>query len=298
MNKQNTFPFALSSSLISAYRECPVKFWYEYIYNIVPRAQSPHLVAGAAYAKGQEVFRLAYFRDRKSKDEALGLGCEAIIKEFGDFDPQTTYKTWDRVCCALVNYYDFYKPDVDIMVPAFPEGVPGVEFSFAVPLPILNPSTADPIFYAGKLDALMRMGDTIIPYDDKTTGSFSTTWAEQWKLRHQFTGYVWGVNQHGFKAKQMAIRGVTLQKTKIQHLNALVSRHNWMLDLWYHELLITVRKMVEDFQRNEWVHDFGSACTSYGGCGYTLLCESRDWESWVETEYQPRTWEPVHVESF
>jgi hypothetical protein len=185
------------------------------------------------------------------------------------------------------------------MTPAILENVPGIEFSFAVPLEHLtNPSTGDPIFYAGKLDAIMNMGGIMAIYDDKTTGSFSSTWSEQWKLRHQFTGYIWGVNHYGIKTNKAAIRGVTLQKTKIQHLNTLVTRSKWEIDRWYHELQITIKRMIHDFETQEWIHDLGSSCTSYGGCGFRLLCQSRDWESWVDTEYQPRTWEPIQVESF
>jgi hypothetical protein len=36
-----------------------------------------------------------------------------------------------------------------------------------------------------------------------------------------------------------------------------------------------------------------SACNSYGGCGFSQLCESPNPEGWIKLNYEPRIWDPT-----
>lgn len=294
---QPKFPIALSSSLVSAYKACPHKFLYEYIFNRVPISESPHLVAGAAYAKGHEVFRKAYYGGKHDLETSLREGFKALTKEYGaTFEPFGTYKTWDRVVQAYLSYYSEWSPKYDIMAPAMINNKPAVEFSFAVPLPISHPDSGDPILYAGKFDALMEMGGGIYVYDDKTTGSMGPTWAKQWDLRAQFTGYVWGAHQTGIPIAGVIIRGACIQKTGIKLVPAITSRPQWHIDRWYEDLLINVERMVNDYKNNRFGYNLDYGCIMYGECTYKPLCEVQDPIPWMSQDYTARTWEPIMVE--
>jgi len=296
MELKPTFPIALSSTLVAAYKQCPTKFWYEYIIDRVPIGVSVHLIAGAAYAKGQEVFRKEYYSGRKDKDAALVAGARALIKEYGDFDPDNSPKTWDRVLTTFIAYYDEHPPETDFIEPLILNGEPSVEFSFAVPLPIAHPDTGDPILYGGKFDSIMQMAALQVGFDDKTTGSMGQTWSDQWGLRGQFTGYMWGAREHGIKLGAFIVRGAAIQKTQVKFATAITYRPDWMIDRWYESLLSTVNRMIEDYKSNKWDLNLADACTTYGGCAFTRLCESPDPISWLDQYYTKRTWEPIIAE--
>lgn len=291
------FPIALSSSLVSAYKQCGMKFFYEYVLNKVPISESVHLIAGAAYAKGHEVFRKIYYGEGRDFDKALQAGYKALLEEYGNFEPNFTYKTWDRTAQAFLSFYDEYDPRTDFIEPAQINDKPAVEFSFAIPLPYTHPDTGDPILYAGRFDALMSTGGPLFIYDDKTTGSMGPTWAKQWDLRAQFTGYQWGAEQHGYNITGVIIRGACIQKTQTQHAQAVTTRPRWQIDRWYSDLCQVVERMLEDYNNLNFEYNLDFACTMYGGCAYKPLCEAQNPAPWLKQDYTQRTWEPILVET-
>ena len=206
-----------------------MKFFMEYCLNRVPRNESVHLVAGAAYAVGHEVFRKLYYSGQADFQTSLRKAVVELIKSYGNLEPINSYKTWDRTVQAFISFYDYWKPETDIIQPTMIHDKPSVEFSFAIPLPINHPETHEPILYAGKFDALMDMGGVFV-YDDKTTKNMGEKWSEQWDMRQQFTGYVWGAQQSGIHTKGVIIRGAAIQKTQIKFNQAITYRPRWMID--------------------------------------------------------------------
>lgn len=293
------FPIALSSSLVSAYKLCGHKFMYEYVFNRVPIAESVHLLAGGAYAIGHETFRNTYYAGKHDEQEALTAGFIDLTKYYGaDFEPHVGYKTWDRTAQAFLSYYHEWHPKHDTIAPVMFNNKPAVEFSFAIPLPILHPDTNEPILYAGRFDALMEMGRGagVYVYDDKTTGSMGASWSKQWDLRSQFTGYVWGAEMSGIPIAGVIIRGACIQKTDIKFAQAITSRPEWHINRWYEDLLHTVHRMVEDYKSNVFGYNLDFGCSMYGECQYKPLCEVQDPLPWMRQDYQTRTWEPIQIE--
>ena len=137
------FPHAIDSTMLATFRSCPQKLFRTYMQHWKPKAESVHLVAGGAFAKGIEIARQAFFEQSLPRHEAEAAGLQALINAYGDFEcPPESAKSLERTAGALEFYFDQYPLGADGMDPiTFPNGKRGIEFSFALPLPFSHPVT-------------------------------------------------------------------------------------------------------------------------------------------------------------
>lgn len=301
-NLSAEFPMLVDSTMISAYRACHRKFLYEFIFGLVPSSPSIHLHAGATYARGLEVLRKGYYSPGPQQGDiraAMKASFEAMLAEWGEFPGFDDHpKSFPRIVEAVGHYLAHYPLDRDLIQPyCHSSGEPAVEFTFAVPIPDTeHPETGEPILYAGRFDMLGRRGDSIFVLDDKTTSQLGKTWANQWRLRSQFTGYVWAAKQFGYPVAGAIIRGCALKKTAIDFAEAITYRPEWMIEEWLEGIIRDVQEMTRLWREGIWQKDFAEACSSYGGCAYTDLCERQVWEDWVEPNYVVSRWNPAAKE--
>ena len=290
------FPTVLDSSMIGSFRSCPYKFATEYLWHWKPKSQSVHLIAGAAYAKGLEVAREAFYLHGKSPDEALGAGVGALLASYGSFEcPPDSAKSPTRMAGALEFYFSRYPMADDPAQPVrLPGGKIGVEFSFAEPIDATNPETGDPILYVGRMDMICDYASGTFGEDDKTTSALGASWSKQWDLRSQFTGYCWGAAKTGFPLSGFLIRGVSILKTKYDTAEALTYRPQWMIDRWYDQLLRDVARIKAAWESGVWDYSLDAACNEYGGCAFKQVCLSRDPQPWLEGSFERRKWDPVN----
>jgi hypothetical protein len=290
------FPEWLDSTMMSAYKSCPQKFWLEYVLNYKPKETSVHLVAGAAFAAGLEAARMAFYCDGKSPTEAEALGLGALLKSYGTFQhPADSAKSAERTAGALEFYFDNYPLGKDGAEPiALPGGRRGIEISFAEPLPRNHPVTGSPLLYCGRLDMAAKFAQGLFVEDDKTTSSLGATWSRQWDLRSQFTGYTWGLwKAADVKPNGVLIRGVSILKTKYETQQAITYRHDWQLDEWLKSTLHTIDLMIADWTSGYWRKVLDHACNEYGGCAFKNSCLSLQPESWLQTYFERRQWNPL-----
>lgn len=310
-----TFPTLLDATALSDFKSCKRKFFWSTLLKQVRKEANPHFVAGGAYAKGHEVFKTLYYSGRAGKEEALERAVIALIKEYGDYEPNPDgkqsekYKTWDRMAAALVTYYEEFPPERDFLVPALSQDrEPLIEFSFATPFfDLKNPQTNEPILYGGRFDGIVHLvpdgwrgkyTDNVLSrplygYDDKTTYGLGPSWADQWKLRSQFIGYKWGASTFGFDLQGFIIRGCGIQKNDIKHLSTLSNYGSWLVAEWLETTYRTIQDVIQAWNDRVWTKDFDGACTSYGVCPYASLCLSPTPWKWLAGEYKVRTWSPV-----
>lgn len=168
-----------------------------------------------------------------------------------------------------------------------------IEFTFAIPTEIKNPSTGNPIMYAGRCDMIGVLMDSIWVTDEKTTTSLGEQWAKQWLLDSQMTGYIYAARKHGFNAVAALVRGVGLLKRDITHAEAQVHRGQWELDRWWNQLHDDLNDMVKAYER----FDFRMAldkhmCNAFGGCPFLMFCDSQDPKQWAN-QYRVRVWDPT-----
>jgi hypothetical protein len=200
----------------------------------------------------------------------------------------------DRVIAALADYFSHYNPATDHIQPHFnAKGQPMVEFSFAVPLPIDNPDTGQPILYSGRFDMVGVYNGQLFGVDEKTASQLGATWGRQWNLRSQFTGYTWALHNYNLPVAGMIVRGVSFLTRGFGHEENIQLRPKWMIDAWYEQLLRDITRMVETYKTGWYDQSLGEACAAYSGCPFQRLCTTPNPENWIEGHYIPRIWDPL-----
>ena len=280
-----------------AHVSCPTKLYWEYIRRKASTALSIHLHFGACFAKGCETFRRHYYTQGRDWNASFEAGAIAIIREWGDYEPDIDpgTKTLERCVNALSEYFTEHHPEGDYIQPyMLSNGQPAVELSFAIPIEeVLHPQTGQPLLYGGRYDMLGVYSDQLYVVDEKTSKQLGATWRNQWDMRSQFTGYCWAALQHDHPVVGAVVSGIGLLKTKTTFERAISPRPRWFIDKWYEQLVEDLRHMVEDYTNRRWSQDFAEACESYGGCGIKKLCNKQDPEQWVDQYFVDRIWDPV-----
>jgi len=296
----NKFPALIDSSMRSDFVACPRQFQWRTMYNLAQLQPSIHLHAGATFAKGIETFRLKYYRDGLDIANSFADAMAAMILEWGDFEPAWSWddelenKSLDRLIIALGMYIEQYNPMTDHIQPRIVNGVPSVEFTFALPIPdVYHPDTGEPLLYAGRFDMIGVYNEAEFNVDEKTTKQFGPTWAQQWRMRGQFIGYAWAAREYGHTTVGTIVRGIRFTKTAIDFQEAIVYHPQWEIDRWLIQLQHDAQRMIQCYENGYFDYDLSSACSSYGGCSYRTLCESETPERWVDGYYTRRIWNPL-----
>lgn len=289
------FPNTVDSTILSAWRSCRQKAFLQYVEHWKPIAQSVHLVAGGAFASGIEAARNVFYVESGSPADAEAAGLTALIKHYGDFEcPAESAKSLERMCGALEFYFDAYPLGGDGANPiTLASGRRGIEFSFAEPLPVLHPVTGDPILYTGRSDMIAERAGGVYVYDEKTTSALGGSWARQWEMRGQFTGYMWAAREQGIKTAGAIVRGVSILKTKYDTLEVPTYRSDYEIDLWHRQTVRDVEAMIQCWKEGYWDYALDGGCTEYGGCSFVRVCKSAEPESWLPVYFERRVWDPL-----
>lgn len=294
------FPQQIDNTMRSEFKACQRSWAWRFLHHRVGALPSVHLHAGAAFAKGLEVTRRAFYDQGLPEDDAIGLGWQALLEEYGDFEPQgkNRNKTAHRMGEALVAYFDEYNLATDLIKPLRISSGSAVEFTFTIPLPIKHPETGDPILYSGRFDMLGQTENgQLFVVDEKTTGSLGEYWLTRYALSAQFTGYCWAAQVYGYPVVGAIVRGIGILKEKINHAAIPLMRPQWLIEEWYAQLLRDINGMVQCFNSMHFEANLADSCGSYGGCDYLPVCqvpaESR--ENMLQINFVEREWIPVLI---
>lgn len=293
MLKNATFPNVIDSTILLS-TACPTKFFYQFALGLSPIEKSVHLHAGGAFAHGVEAVRKNFYLKKLSLEDSLIDGWREFMNYWGDYEaPDNSYKDFVNVSAALFDYFHNYNPNNDYIQPFVKsDGTPAVEFTFAIPLPILHPDTGEPLIYAGRCDMLGMYQNMGCIVDEKTSYSFPAEWAKLFSMRGQFIGYTWAAQQFGFPISMCVVRGVAIQQRSIKHLEAIMQFPQWQIDRWYQEMLVKVQYIVDVWKRKDFPLNYGDICSSYGGCPQLDLCTSQQPEAWLPS-FSIRKWNPL-----
>jgi hypothetical protein len=289
------FPHTVDSTILSAFRSCPQKFYRQYVQHWKAKTTSVHLIAGGAFAKGIEDARHAYYVNGASPEEAEAAGLSGLITHYGDFVcPADSAKSLERMCGALEFYFSQYPLGADGANPiTLPGGRRGIEFSFAEPLGINHPISGDPILYTGRSDMVAERAGGVYVYDEKTTSSLGASWGRQWEMRSQFTGYIWALKKQGIKADGAIVRGVSILKTKYDTLEVPTYRSGYEIDRWEQQTIRDIQRMIDCWRTGVWDWSLDGACNEYGGCSFTQVCKSAEPENWLPVNFAQKVWDPL-----
>lgn len=292
------FPPVVDSTMLSAFRACPQKMFRSYVEHWKPQTDSVHLHAGKSFATGIEAARRAFYIQHLSKEESEATGLEALIRAYGDFEcPAESAKSLERMAGALEFYYENYPLGQDGAIPLeFASGLQGIEFSFSEPLPVMHPTTGDPILFAGRADLLAHYCNGIYLFDEKTTSSLGPTWPRQWEMRSQFTGYTWAARNQGINVTGTVVRGISILKTKYDTAQSITYRSEYEVDRWLKQTIRDVESMKRMWEAGDWEYNLDNACNDYGGCMFTTVCKSPTPEKWLPINFQKKVWDPLSRE--
>jgi len=298
MAERPSFPDLIDNTMRGDFVSCPKKFSWAFLHKWAPSAPSIHLHAGGAFAAGLEGARRAFYGDGKGEAESLRLGLEALIKFYGDIQlppARSGDKSCENVIRAFDSYFQRYQLGKDVIVPhRAPNGELMVEFTFAIPTEVKHPTTGNPILLGGRADMIGVMNDTLWVTDEKTATSLGETWAAQWRLESQFTGYVAAAHTYGYPVAGAVVRGVGLLKTKISHAEAILNRGQWAIDRWWEQLHRDIKRMVRCWEEGYWDYAISkNACAAYGGCDFVMLCDSPEPEGYLPIYFRQREWNPM-----
>lgn len=285
----------------SAFVACPRKMLWEYMYHFKPAgAGSIHLHAGKAWAAALEKTRFAFYEEGFTQEQAVAVGLEVLFQEYGDFlAPERgsgAAKSIDRLVEAFAYYFIAFPLESDPVQPyRGVDGKPMVEFSFALPLSdeLTHPETGEPIIYTGRADMIATYAGAVSVYDDKTTSSLGASWASQWNLRSQFTGYAWAARAFGIPVSQIVVRGIAILKTQINHAQAITVRTPHMIQHWYEQIIRDIGRAKQMWLDGYWDANLSESCSSYGGCMFQQACISNDPTPWLEGGFSIRVWDPL-----
>lgn len=306
MTHNAILPEHIDSTMMSCFRACPRRFYYEFILGLRPAAISIDLHAGGCFATALERYYQAVYVEGATNDVALQRSLGAYIHAWGDFEStKDTPKTKERVWEAVEEYFRTWSPATDPVQPfRKPEtGEPTMEFTFGIPLEPahlfedestgfpLHPS-GHPFIYSGRFDMLGIKNGKVRWRDEKTTKSIGNGWAEQWDLRSQFIGYTWALQQSGIKCDGGVVRGIGILKTKITLVEAEKIYSDVLVARWHEQLRRDLWRLRRCWDENYWDFNLADACTSYGGCAFRLPCTSDAPERWY-SGYNTRRWNPI-----
>jgi len=289
-------PKVWDSTIRSDYVSCLTKGYYSFQRKLGSLHGSTDLIAGGAFAKGLEVTRRLFYGGTKLPlREAIEQGMLAALAEYGDHEQaegRRSDKSPQRVIEAIAAYFTKYPPQEDILQPYILSGEPCVEFTFSLPLPLLHPDSGEPLIYAGRFDMLGTRHGQLLWVDEKTTSQLGPTWANQWNLRGQFTGYTWACQQYGYPVTGGIVRGISFTK-EFGFAESLQLRASYQVESWYQQLIRDIARVIDAYKSGWYDQAFGDACSAYSGCPFRALCEAQDPENWIEGRYGIRDWDPL-----
>ena len=302
MTNELHFPDVFYNSMRKEFVKCEKIAHWKFEKGLNAEVGNEHLIAGGAFAKGMEMMRLAYYMKGKTQDEALVEGIDAVFKQYGNFvAPAGSLKTADRVAGALAYYVSnrpFAKEELAPLL--LSEEKLGIEVGFDFELPVHHPRTDKLMRYVGRIDMLAEgKNGKVWVVDEKTTGKLGATWAHQWDLDSQMSGYVWGARKllglYGIEKEVVGavVNGVAILKNDYDLMRCPTFRQDWELLRWYEQMMKDLEAWIDAFKHQDHNQVLDHACAMYGNpCEYAKLCKARDPEKIVGS-YAIKFWNPM-----
>lgn len=296
MSFEPQLPQHIDSSMLATFRTCEMKFYWTYVRRLAPTGISVDLHFGGAFAAALEAARVEFYGNNGTMDSARHAALHTLFYEWGEYEaPEKSAKNLEACWAALDKYFEEYPFPTDQIQPAKRhDGLPAVEFTFAIPLPVNHPETGEPILYCGRFDMLGELASRGWVVDEKTTGrTWPANWVDQWKMRGQFLGYTWAARQSGYAVEGAIVRSPLILKREIRMLSTGPMYYpEWLVDKWYHQTVRDVERVVSCWNEKWWNQDFGEACSMYSGCQDLALCTAADPSVWFG-DYVDRMWNPL-----
>lgn len=93
------------------------------------------------------------------------------------------------------------------------------------------------------------------------------------------------------------VRGIGFLVGETRFEEGIVYCPPYKIDRWYSETLEWAQKMVDNYQERKFLHNYGSACASYGGCTFVDACDARDDTRILAFDFDHNEWTPIRKQA-
>lgn len=251
-------PKIFDNTMLSAYRQCPRKFYWQIVRGAVPRTTATALQFGLAWHKFLELYY-----EGASMEKAYAEAAQLIV------NPDTKRNAtmlWE--ICKL--YVERWKKD-DFVVER-------TELGFTLEL--------DGFLYGGRIDGIARMNNSNERFvlEHKTASRMGPFYFNQWHLSSQVRGYVYGL-----ASLLDGVSGVLMNVAYIAKKPDLfrepIRIPPVVLEDWRRSAVDTMLNIAKSFKSGVWAQHSDGCETKYGLCPYASLCMMK--QNYKEIEIPP-----------
>lgn len=294
-----SFPEVLDATILTSFLSCQRHTYFSHFLNHSVAEPSIDLHAGASFAAAVEAGRKAFYKHGNPDYRDIAL--EQLWISFGNVFENVRKKDIKSLSFALIEYFAEWPLEKSTL---FPANELSIEHTFAIPLHQKHPETGHPLIYAGRYDWLAHDENGLLwIMDEKTTTSIGEKWADQWRLRFQFLGYLWAAHSMGLEPVGVIVRGIGLLKTKTTLVEVRLTFPRHLIGEWVSLRNRIIYSMIDSYKEtmqsgenyNAFLPNFSSACTSYGGCPFMEVCltEPSRREAKLKSSFSSRKWNPL-----
>lgn len=298
------FPLIISNTDLTLLSQCELRWYRERSQCLRKYGFNIDLTAGAAFAKGIELTRTAFYFSKLDSREAIEIGYEHILESMHESmkDEDTdVLKSPERMALALKDYFKKFPLESSECIPMEREdGSFAIEHTLTAELPVLHPELDVPLIFKGKLDMLGREMGRLYTFDEKTCKTIASNSAAMLKTAGQFIGYSWLAREKGIIIEGAKVRKVAIQvkETKVEEIQIPITEY--MVDMWFKSLVNKLEDLVSKYKlitkgkdfNDVLTRDYQLGCTSFNKpCGYADACASSFGEKFLATEFEQLVWD-------
>jgi hypothetical protein len=191
--------------------------------------------------------------------------------------------------------WNIFNYDSDLETIVLPNGIPAVELSFRLALPIPTPD-GDNYIFCGHIDRMVNYnGQPFIldrkhsyyPFDDRKFQGYSPD--------NQMSGYIAAgeVLLHKVPAGVL-VEGAQVIVGTTRFARGFANRATSQVNEWIKDLCYYVKRIEQDAVRDHWPMN-DTACHHYGGCGFREICNKAPEirEQYIQKGFIEQIWNPL-----
>ena len=244
------------NSMTSAFRRCPLLYYYTHILGKTSKAHASALNYGGLMHVGLKI----WYEDRD-----LEKACQAMLSVEWE-DPIDDFRTRDRCVRKLVDYTEYYGEEENWI-----DRILLNETPFEI-------SASDGFRYGGKMDLLVLWHGKPWVMDHKTTARYGSDYFDQFVNSSQMAGYVWAATQlHGEQVAGVIINCIVTHKVP-KPIEQQVHRQAIMyspekIEEWKRSQIYDYHQIHQAIEANYFPPRWDNCINKFGKCAAFEVCK-------------------------
>lgn len=297
------FQFALDSTSLGLFKECPKKYYYQIILGYAPKGLNVHLKFGLLYHYAHEVFDHAR-AEGIDHDAATIRMIRATLLAAGERDEAGVFLPWRSqddhknlwtLIRSVVWSVDHFR-NSPFQTVTLANGKPAVELSFNFEAFEVN---GEIILLCGHMDRLVEDANAPGPVwigDRKTTkNQLNDQFFKGFTPHNQFSLYsVAGKVVLGRPTNGVLVDAAQVAVGFTRFAQRPAPRPQAVLDEWMRDTALIVDQMYRCAVSNHWPMN-DKSCGNYGGCAFAKVCAVSPSfrQKWLEADFTKWEWNPL-----